>query len=315
MVAEQIIVVALGGNAILRKGDKGYPEEMWRNVYRAVEPIVDLYLEGYGVVVTHGNGPQVGNILEWFERAKDVIPPLTMDIATAMSQGWIGYMLQQAIGNAMVKRGIKRKVITILNQVLVNPLDPAFKEPEKPVGPWYQCEHADELARERGWVFKRDPRGGCRRVVPSPEPLDNLEAEAIKELVSRGYVVIASGGGGIPVYDSGNAWIRGIEAVVDKDLASSLLAIKLEASRFIILTDVEYVYIDYSKATAKPIKRIKAYEALKLLEAGIFPRGSMEPKVRASATFTIKTHRQSIIGSLDKASEVFKEESGTIIEP
>lgn len=315
MTVKHVVVIALGGNAIIRKGDKGYPEEMWRNVYRAVEPIVNLYLKGYGVVITHGNGPQVGSILEWFECARDIIPPLTMDIATAMTQGWIGYMLQQAIGNAMARMGVGRRVITVLNQVLVSPSDPAFRDPEKPVGPWYQCEYVDELARERGWVFKPDPRGGCRRVVPSPEPLDNLEIDAIRDLVGRGYIVIASGGGGIPVFDSGDSEIRGVEAVIDKDLASSMLAVGLEASRLVILTDIEYVYMDYGKATARPLKRMKALEAMRLVEEGVFPRGSMGPKVKAAALFTIRTNRPSIIGSLDKASEVFEEASGTVIEP
>ncbi len=309
------MVVALGGNAILRKGDRGCPEEMWRNVYRAAEPIVDLYLKGYRVVITHGNAPQVGSLMEMFEMARDKIPPLTLDIATAMTQGWIGYMLQQAIGNTMARKGVGRRAVTLINQVLVDPKDPAFRDPEKPIGPWYGEEEAMRLAREKGWIFKNDPRGGLRRVVPSPEPLENLEAGAIADLLDRGYIVIACGGGGVPVYKEEPWLVRGVDAVIDKDLASSLLAVRLKATGFYILTDVDYVYIDYGGARERPIRKIKALEAIKLVESGTLHRGSIGPKVRAAALYALKVGRAGVIGSLDRASEVFEGVSGTVVEP
>jgi len=311
----EIAVLALGGNAILRKGDRGDVDEMWRNVYSAAKSIVEIYSRGYGIVVTHGNGPQVGAVLEWFECAKDRIPPLTMDIANAMTQGWIGYMLQQAIGNIMAERGYPRRVIALVNQVLVSEADSAFRDPEKLVGPYYSYQEALKISAEKGWAFKQDPRGGWRRAVPSPEPLDNLEIEAISALLERGYIVIASGGGGIPVVIEAGGVVRGVEAVVDKDLASSLLAIRLGASRFIILTDVDYVYIDYGKPTSRPLRRIRTREAMEILEKGLLPRGSMAPKVRAAAAFTEATRRPSTIGHLDMAVEVFEGLSGTTIEP
>lgn len=314
-LVKDLVVIALGGNAILGKNDKGYVEKMWRNIYRAAEPIVDLYIRGNKIIVTHGNGPQVGNILEWFECAKDRIPPLTMDIACAMTQGWIGYMLQQAIGNELVRRGYHRKVVAVVNQVLVSVDDNAFRNLEKFVGPYYSYEDAESLAKKHGWIFRQDPRGGWRRVVPSPEPLENLEVEAIKTLVDRGYIVIASGGGGVPVASNSGGIVRGVEAVIDKDLASSLLAISIGASRFVILTDIDCVYIDYGKPGMRPIRRIKASEALRMVEEGIFPPGSMGPKVKASAIFALRTGRASYIGHLDRMIDVFNGNSGTIVEP
>jgi carbamate kinase len=312
---DEIAVIALGGNALLRKGDIGHVDEMWRSVYIAARSIVEIYSEGYGLVITHGNGPQVGAILEWFECAKDRIPPLTMDIAGAMTQGWIGYMLQQAIGNVMVEKGFPRKVVTIVNQVLVREDDDAFKEPEKPVGPYYGYEEMIKISSERGWVFKQDPRGGWRRAVPSPEPIENLELEAIKSLLERGYIVIASGGGGIPVIRDVGGVIRGVEAVIDKDLASALIATSIGASKLVILTDVDYVYIDYGKPSARPIRRISAREAMNLVEKKLLPPGSIAPKVKAAAIFAKSRRKTSHIGHLDKALEVFKGASGTIVEP
>jgi len=311
----EVVVLALGGNAILRKGDRGDVDEMWRNVYSAAKSIVEIYSRGYRVVVTHGNGPQVGAVLEWFECAKDRIPPLTVDIANAMTQGWIGYMIQQAVGNIMAERGYPRRVVALINQVLVSEADRAFRDPEKLVGPYYSYEEALKISVERGWTFKQDPRGGWRRAIPSPEPLDNLEVEAVSALLEQGYIVIASGGGGIPVAISARGGVKGVEAVVDKDLASSLLAIKLRASRLIILTDVDYVYMDYGKPTARPLMRLRAREALEIVEKGLLPKGSMAPKVKAAALFTEAVKKPSAIGHLDMALEVFEGRSGTIIEP
>ncbi len=309
--AKPLIVVALGGNAILRRGERGDVDEQWRNVRRAAESIVNIFERGFRIVVTHGNGPQIGALMEMIELAREKIPPLTMDIASAMTQAWIGYMLQLEIGNVLEERGFERRVATIINTVSVDPLDEAFKEPTKFIGPFYSFEEARKLSIEKKWVFKEDPRGGWRRVVPSPKPIMNNEIEAIKTLLEKDFIVIASGGGGVPVARSGSRLIS-VEAVIDKDLASALLAIRLGADRFIILTDVDGAYLNYGKPNATLLRRISVYEAKKLIQEGVFGEGSMKPKIEAAIMFTEATGRISIIGNLDKALEVIDGE-GTVV--
>ncbi|MEB3860031.1 MAG: carbamate kinase [Desulfurococcales archaeon] len=306
-----LIMVALGGNAFLRKGGRGSVEEQWYNVSRAAEQIVEMIGRGYKVIVTHGNGPQVGIVMEWMESLKDKIPPLTMDLATAMTQGWLGYMLQQAIGNEMEKRGLERRVVTLVNQVLVSPEDPAFENPTKYIGPYYSEREASELSKVKGWTMKRDPRGGWRRVVPSPDPRYNVEVEAIRLLVEEGFVVIASGGGGIPVY-AGKSGLRGVEAVIDKDLAGALLAREVGADALLILTDVEGVYLDYGKPGQRLIRKLSLTRARELFEAGVFPPGSMGPKVLACIRFLEGGGKIAAIGHLEKAIEVVEGSSGTL---
>lgn len=313
---KELLVIALGGNAFLQKGQKGTPEEQWKNVGKAASQIADLVESGYKVIITHGNGPQVGNILEWMESLKDKIPPLTMDIAGAMTQGWIGYMLQQALQNQLQLKGIshKHRVVTIINQVKVDPNDPAWNHPTKYVGPYYEVEEAKKLEKEKGWKMKKDPRGGWRRVVPSPQPVDNIEKDAIKTLYENGYIVIASGGGGIPVIEENNQ-LKGVEAVIDKDLAGQLLARLIGADRFIILTDVEGAYLDYGKPTQKLLRRLTVKEAEELLNKGIFGAGSMGPKVKAAIEFAKNTGKPAHIGHLEKVKEIIEEKTGTTIVP
>jgi carbamate kinase len=308
-----LVVIALGGNAILRKGERGYVEEQWRNIKRAAEAIVGIYERGYRIVVTHGNGPQIGSLMELFELGKERIPPLTMDIASAMTQAWIGYMLQLEIGNLLEEKGFERRVVTIINTVSVDPRDKAFEEPTKFIGPFYTLEEAKKLSYEKKWVFKEDPRGGWRRVVASPQPLVNNEIEAIKALVEKDFIVIASGGGGVPVVRIGRR-LHGVEAVIDKDLASALLAINLGADKLVILTDVDGAYLNYGKPNATLLERISVEEAKKLLREGVFGEGSMKPKIEAAIRFTEATGRESIIGNLDKALEVIYGR-GTVITP
>ncbi|MET1101631.1 MAG: carbamate kinase [Pyrodictiaceae archaeon] len=311
---QDILVIALGGNAFLRKGERGTVEEQFRNVRIAARTIVDVYEEGYRIVVTHGNGPQVGNILEWMNALRDKIPPLTMDIANAMTQGWLGYMLQQAIGDELERRGGKRRVVSLVTQVLVDPTDEAFRNPTKYVGPYYSKEEAERLSAETGWIFKEDPRGGYRRVVPSPKPLSIVEIDAIKSLLSDDYIVIAVGGGGIPVCRDG-ASLRGVEAVIDKDLASAVLAIELKASKLVILTDVEGVYINYGKPNQKLLRRIRLPGLRKYYEEGQFPPGSMGPKVEAAMLFLENGGKEAVIGKLEEGLEVVRGEKGTVILP
>ncbi|ALL01870.1 Carbamate kinase [Pyrodictium delaneyi] len=316
---DRLVVVALGGNAFARKGER--LSSQWRNVRIAAEAVAELVERGYRVVVTHGNGPQVGMLLEWMYKAsRGSSEPLSMDVAVAMTQGWLGYMLQQAIGNALKERGLPRRVAAIVTQVLVRRDDPAFREPSKPIGPYYTRDEAERLAVETGWVFKQDPRGGYRRVVPSPRPAMVVELEAVKALLGAGYVVIAAGGGGVPVVQSNN-WLHGLEAVVDKDYASSLLARTLEAYALLILTDVPYVYIDYGKPGQKPLEKLTASEARRLIAEGQFPPGSMGPKVEAAVEFVEARARAgctdcyAAIGRLEDAALIAEGKKGTVIVP
>ncbi|MEM0458026.1 MAG: carbamate kinase [Sulfolobales archaeon] len=307
-----LLVIALGGNAILKKGEKGLVEEQWNNIRTAARAIVSVFKRGYNIVVTHGNGPQVGNLAEWFESLKNRIPPLTLDIAGAMTQGWIGYMLQIEIGNILEEEGFERKVISIINTVLVDPRDPAFDDPTKFIGPYYSREEALKISLEKKWLFKEDPRGGWRRVVPSPKPVANIEIEAIRTLLEKGFIVIASGGGGVPVYRDKNV-LKGVEAVIDKDLSSSVLAIGLRASKLVILTDVDGVYLNFGRPDAVLIKDINLEEAMTLIRRGFLGEGSMKPKVEACVKYVAETGFTCHIGHLEKAVEVVEGKSGTTI--
>jgi carbamate kinase len=320
MSSSKLVVVAFGGNAFQSKGDKGTVEDYWRNAYRAAEAIVKLVEEGYRVVVTHGNGPQVGILAELMMMGykEKNIPPMTLDIAGAMTQGWLGYILQQAIYNKLKEKGLLgtkvKGVVTVVTQTLVRGDDPDFKDPSKYIGPWYEKEEAEKLSRELGWVFKPDPRGGYRRVVPSPDPIIQVEIEAIKKLVESGFIVIADGGGGVPVIEDGGK-LRGVEAVIDKDLGAERMATALGANILLILTDVDAAYINYGTPNAKPIREITASEASKLYREGHFKPGSMGPKVLAGIRFVQNGGELAIIAHLYKALEALRGESGTRILP
>ncbi|MCE4606114.1 MAG: carbamate kinase [Desulfurococcales archaeon] len=306
------LVIALGGNAFIRKGEPGTSEYQWMNARIAAKQIVNLYSKDYNIVVTHGNGPQVGMILEWMEAMKTKHPPLTTDIATAMTQGWLGYMLMQAIGNELVSRGLERKVVSLVNQVIVDHNDPAFSNPTKYIGSYYNEEEAEELVREKGWVMKKDPRGGYRRVVPSPMPKHNMEHPVIKPLLERGYIVIASGGGGIPVIEK-DGLLKGVEAVIDKDLASMILAISIKADGLVIATDVDGVYLNYGLPNAELISKIDVSKLRKLYEQGEFPPGSMGPKILACIRFVEATGKWAVIGSLEHLEDSVNGIKGTLV--
>lgn len=307
-----LVVIALGGNAFLQKNQKGTVEEQWDNVAKAMKQVADIVEKGYEVILTHGNGPQVGNILEWMDALKEKIPPLTMDFANAMTQGWIGYMIQQSLTNELRRRGISKQVITVINQVLVKKNDPAFQNPTKYVGPYYSREMAEKVAKEKGWSMKPDPRGGWRRVVPSPDPIGNVEIEAIKTLLKNGFIVVASGGGGIPVIEE-NGVVKGVEAVIDKDLAGERLASLVKAEYFVIVTDVEGVYLYFKTSKQKLLRRLTVSEAEKLYREGHFPPGSMGPKVLAAIRFVKNGGKKAAIGHLYKALDVLEERAGTTI--
>ena len=316
----KFLVVAFGGNAFQTKGERGTPEDYWRNAYRSAEFLIRIIEEGYRIVITHGNGPQVGIIAEWMMaglKLKD-LPPMTLDIAGSMTQGWLGYLIQQSLYNKLLERGLLGKkvkgLVTIITQVLVDKGDPAFQNPTKYIGPWYEEAEAKRISEELGWVMKPDPRGGWRRVVPSPDPIGPIEIEAIKKLVREAFIVIASGGGGIPVVKEDGV-LKGVEAVIDKDLAGERLATALGASTFLILTDVEKVYLNYGKPDQKPIDVMTVSEAKKYLEEGHFKPGSMGPKILASIRFIENGGKIAIIGHLKKAYEALIGKSGTRIIP
>jgi len=312
------VLIALGGNAFQSKGESCSVETYFRNAEYAARAIAHAVERGLRVVVTHGNGPQVGILMELFERGRDVVESMTMDVATAMTQGWLGYVLMQTIHNELARRGllgtVVRGVVALVNRVLVDLEDPAFRNPTKFIGRYYSEEEAKRLAKERGWVMKPDPRGGWRRVVPSPDPIENVECEAVRRLVESGWIVIASGGGGIPVARKGRELV-GVEAVIDKDLAAERLATALEVGTMIILTDVDYAYLDFGKPTARPLKVLRVSEAEELLAKGVFGEGSMAPKIRAAVRFVKNGGLEARIGHLHRADEVLEGVSGTRIVP
>ncbi len=307
------VVIALGGNAFLQKGQRGTLDEQWKNVYTAMKQIADIIGRGYNVVLTHGNGPQVGNILEWMDALSEKIPPLSMDIAGAMTQGWIGYMIQQALTNELVKRGIDKNVVSIVNQVLVDRDDQAFKNPTKYIGPYYNEETAKKMMKLKKWNMKPDPRGGWRRVVPSPDPKDNIEKKVIENLINEGFIIIASGGGGVPVVYRDTKEIMGVEAVIDKDLAGEILASTIKAEYLIILTDVEGIILNYGKPNEVLLRDLSVDEAQKYYEEGYFPPGSMGPKVLAAIRFVRNGGKTAAIGHLNKALDTLEGRSGTRI--
>jgi carbamate kinase len=308
------VVVALGGNALLRRGEEDTFDNMYDSARRAAERVVDVAEAGWEIVVTHGNGPQVGRILLQQEAARGWVHPLPLDVCGAESQGQIGYLLQVTIGDVFFERGTERPVSTVLTLTRVRPDDPAFREPTKPVGPFYEEDEARKLSEERGYVMKPDPHGGWRRVVPSPAPYSIVEAPVIRQLVADGVIVIASGGGGVPVIEDGPR-LLGVEGVVDKDLAASILARDVEASVLLILTDVERAQRGFGTDRARPIDRMTVSEAEALIQEGQFAAGSMGPKVRAAADFVRwgEGRTRAMIGDLDRAVGILAGRAGTHI--
>lgn len=291
-------VVALGGNALLRGNEIGTIQQQEKNTYETCINLIRLLRQDYNLVITHGNGPQVGNIMLRNEAGYNTykIPKMPLDICVADSQGGIGYMIERQMKNILTQNKIKKNVVTIVTQVLVDRDDPAFENPTKPIGPFYLKEEADLLARINNFVFKEDARKrGWRRVVASPQPKDIINKKIIKELVKKGNIVIAAGGGGIPVYLDKNKMLYGVEAVIDKDFASALLANEIEADEFFILTDVPKVYINFNKPNQKQLDVIKVSDAKRYYEAGEFGAGSMGPKILAAINFIENGGRETVI--------------------
>jgi carbamate kinase len=311
---DRTIVFALGGNALAQPGEEGTITQQFRHTRESLGAVVELAREGWRIAIVHGNGPQVGNELIRNEQSRDLIPPLPLGVLVAATEGWIGYMIQQSLQNALRRAGVDRQVVTIVTQVLVDPQDPELERPTKPIGRTMDEATARSLAAEMGGDVA-ETKGGWRRVVPSPRPTAIVERPMIRSLVAEGHLVIAAGGGGCPVHPDPR-WgggLEGVDAVVDKDRAAAILARDIGAEVLVILTDVECVYADYGKATQRALRRITVDEAEGLLRSGGLGEGSMAPKVEAAAGFVRGGGRRAVIARLDQGREAVAGQAGTEI--
>jgi len=309
----KLAVVAIGGNSISKADQVGTIPEQFANSRETAEHLAGMIAMGYDIVLTHGNGPQVGNVLLRVEYSKEHVYPIFLDTCVSDTQGGMGYMLQQILGNVLREKGVKKTVATVVTQVLVDKNDPSFKNPTKPIGSFYSKEEAEKNQKEKGWSIVEDAGRGYRRVVPSPIPVDILEKEAIENLVKNGFIVIAVGGGGIPVIRDEKGGISGVEAVIDKDRASSLLANQIKADVLIISTGVEKVAVNYKKPDEKWLDKMTVAEAKKYLEEGQFPKGSMGPKIQASIQFLENGGKEVIITDPEHLTEALQGKTGTKI--
>ena len=312
-MAEKLIVIAFGGNALLQRGQKGTFEEQFENVKKTSVKVADLIQRDYKIVLTHGNGPQVGATLLRHEAAKGIVPPFPLDACGAETQGFIGYMMQQALRNELKSRGLDTFVVSVVTRMIVDKHDSAFQNPTKPIGPFYTKDEADLIRQQKPeLVIKEDAGRGYRRVVPSPDPKIIAERAAIRALVDAGFVVVACGGGGIPIIEEGGHAV-GVEAVIDKDLGGQRLATLIGANIFVILTDVEGAYINYGKPNQEIIREITSGKLRNYAKEGQFKEGSMAPKVEAAIRFVESGGERAIIASLGKLIEALDNKTGTQI--
>ncbi|MDH4269133.1 MAG: carbamate kinase [Dehalococcoidia bacterium] len=312
-------VIALGGNCILRAGQRGTIEEQYENLRRAAEQLLGLLSGESRIVITHGNGPQVGNLLLASTMAQAMVPPMPLDICGAATEGFMGYMIQNTLANCLRQAGAPHNITTVVSQVVVDRNDPAFQNPSKPIGPFYTESEAARLRQEKGWHIIQDSARGYRRVVASPMPVSLQQARIIKSMLDAGEIVVAVGGGGIPVIREDTRNLRGVEAVIDKDYASARLAIEVDADVLFILTAVEYVYRDFATPHQKALKNLSVAAAKKLLDEGQFGKGSMEPKIRAAIMFLEEAtpdqrgEREVIITLPETALAALQDKTGTRI--
>ena len=308
------IVIALGGNALQEAGKPATAESQLEVVEKTSAYIADIIEAGYDVVIAHGNGPQVGRIVLQNESASNVTPAMPFDVCGAMSQGYIGYHIQQGLSKILRQRGIQKQVVTLVTQVVVDRNDTKFQNPSKPIGPFYTKEEADRIAAEKGYTMKEDAGRGYRRVVASPLPVEIVELDAVKALEKAGFVVVTVGGGGIPVVKNDDGTLSGTAAVIDKDLASEKLAEDLDADALVILTAVENVSINYKKPDQKDLSALSVEDAKRYIAEGQFAPGSMLPKVEAAMKFaSSKPERKCIITSLEKAVDALNGVAGTTV--
>ena len=308
------MLIAVGGNSLIRAGEKGTVAEQLANTRRTAAAIVGLVRDGYRLVITHGNGPQVGADLLRSERASDQVPGQTLDVCGAATQGEIGYMLTQSLDDELNEAGLHVPVVSVVTQTVVSRDDTAMQHPSKPIGPFYSRKDAEEKRKQFGWAIVEDAARGYRRVVPSPEPIEIVEQEVIRDLVDDGVLVVACGGGGIPVVREGGKLV-GVEAVIDKDRASALLASELDVDLFAISTDTDFVYLDYKKPTQQPLTRVSALDLEQHYRDGHFPAGNMGPKVESVLRFLKSGGREAIITSFEHLYEAVSGAAGTHVVP
>lgn len=312
-VKRRLALIAFGGNALLPENQRGVQEEQMNNAEKAAQLMVHIVRKGYELIIVHGNGPQVGNLLIQMEEAVTKIPPYTLDLCNAMTEGSMGFMLERAITNELRRHSIDKEVITLVTQVLVDRNDPAFENPTKPVGPFYTKYRAQQLAREKKWTMVEDAGRGYRKVVPSPKPIDVVPKWIIRDLVLAGRIVVAAGGGGIPVIINGRGLFEGIEAVIDKDFAASQIAREVKVDLFIILTGIERVCLNFGKPDQQEIPVMTVDEAQKYLEEGQFPPGSMGPKIQAAIDYIRAGGREVLITKASHLKAALLKRSGTRI--
>jgi carbamate kinase len=308
-------VVALGGNAITQPGLEDTITNQFANTRASLDSVIQLARSGYKLAITHGNGPQVGNAILRVEHARGLAPILPLGICVADTEGGMGYMIEQSLQNRLRKEGIDRPVITIITQIIVDKDDPQIADPSKFIGQFYTPEEAKRFKSERNWAMKKDANRGWRRVVPSPQPLSVIEADTIKSLVDNGTIVIAAGGGGIPVYIDEKGNYEGLDAVIDKDLASAVLGKEIGSEILIILTSINKVAINFGRLDEKLLDTMTISEAQKYYDEGQFPPGSMGPKIRAAIQFIKGGGKEVIITSLDNAGKAVEGTAGTRILP
>ncbi|TET22797.1 MAG: carbamate kinase [Candidatus Aminicenantes bacterium] len=309
----KIALIAFGGNAILPKDQRGLQSEQMKNAQKAAHLMIHVVKKGYDLIIVHGNGPQVGNLLLQMEESINKIPPFSLEVCDAMTEGSMGFMLEKAIINELRKNSLDKEVATLITQVVVDREDPAFENPSKPVGPFYSKYRAQMLIRQKKWTMIEDAGRGYRKVVPSPRPIDIVPKRVIRDLIHSGKIVIVAGGGGIPVIINARGLFQGVEAVIDKDYAASLIAREVKANLFIILTDVNRVYLNYGTPDETPITTMTVEEAQEYLSQGQFPAGSMGPKIKAAIEYIQSNGKEVLITSASHLKASLINRSGTKI--
>jgi carbamate kinase len=309
----KIALIAFGGNAILPDKQRGLQSEQMKNAQKAAQLMIHIVKKGYDLIIVHGNGPQVGNLLIQMEESITKIPPFSLEVCDAMTEGSMGFMLEKALINELRKNSVDKEVVTLITQVVVDREDPAFHDPSKPIGPFYSEYRASMLKRQKNWKMIEDAGRGYRKVVPSPKPIDVVPKYVIRDLVHAGKIVIAAGGGGIPVIINGNGLFQGVEAVIDKDYTASLIAREAKADLFIILTNVPLVYLNYDKPDQTPLSEVTVELAHEYLAQGQFPPGSMGPKIEAAIEYIQNGGEKVIITSANHLKASLINRSGTKI--
>jgi len=311
--SKPIAVIAFGGNALLRPQDHGTQEEQFTLAWKATRWLVEIIHRGYELAIVHGNGPQVGNIMIQVEEAFTKIPPQSLDVAVAQTQGSMGYMLANQIRNRLNEEQLDKDIAAVLTQVVVDRDDPAFENPSKPVGPYYTAYRANLLMQEAGWEMVEEPGRGWRKVVASPRPTRILGSRLLKRLIDDSAVIIAGGGGGIPVYEDVGGYFRGVEAVIDKDYVASILATDLNADLFIVLTNVPMIAEHYGRPNQKWLRSLPVDQARAMMASNQFPPGSMGPKVQSAIDFVEATGKEVLITDADSLKKALERKAGTFI--